>query len=120
MFLTVLALLLPRLLRNVRSRQSTSAKSNGLPMHASSRSRNILRRSQVKPAEEEEEEATNMLSDHENDDYSTSYISGYPMSSAQANYAYHTPTDDEYTSIATPFEVVPRQGKNRVRRVSRG
>lgn len=119
--ITFIALLAPRIMQNLRSRQTTSAKSNGLPMHSSSRSRNILRRSQVKPAEEEaEEDHSAILSDNERDDFSNSYASGYPLSSAQANYAYHTPMDDEYTSISTPFEVVPRQGKNRVRRVSRG
>lgn len=112
----MLALLVPRLWHTLRSRQGTVAKSNGLPLHSS---RGILRRSQIKPAEEEEEAAV-VPSDTEYDDFSASYMSGYPISSAQANYAYHTPTDDEYTSISTPYEVVPRQGKNRVRRVSRG
>jgi hypothetical protein len=119
--MTIIALLLPRIMQNLRARQTASAKSNGLPMHSSSRSRNILRRSHVKAAEEEaEEDQSAILSDNEHDDFSTSYASGYPISSAQSNYAYHTPMDDEYTGIATPFEVVPRQGKNRVRRVSRG
>lgn len=75
----------------------------------------------MKAAEEEaEEDQSAVLSDNEQDDFSSSYAAGYPISSPQAHYAYHTPTDDDYTSIITPFEVVPRQGKNRVRRVSRG
>jgi hypothetical protein len=89
-------------------------------MHSASRSRNILRRSQVKSAEEEENDESAILSDNDADDFSGSYTTGYPISPAHANYAYHSPTDDDYTSITTPFEVVPRQGKNRVRRVSRG
>lgn len=120
LILSIIALLLPRIIQNLRLRRTTSAKSNGLPMHSSSRSRNILRRSQVKAAEEEaEEDQSAILSDNEQDDFSASYASGYPISSPQANYAYHTPMDDDYASIPTPFEVVPRQGKNRVRRVSR-
>lgn len=75
----------------------------------------------MKTAEEEEEdEHAGALSEGEADDFSTSYATGYPISPAHANYAYHSPTDDDYGSIPASFEVVPRQGKNRVRRVSRG
>lgn len=94
-------------------------------MRTSSISRSILRRSSVKPADEEDDDGGAILSDNEgseNDDsiiVNDSYTSGYPISPMHSNYAYHSPTDDDYM-IATPREVVPRQGTGRVRRVSRG
>ena len=49
---------------------------------------------------------------------------GYPMSPPHTGtgnqYAYHSPTDDDWMHVGTPREIVPRQGQARVRRVSRG
>lgn len=93
-------------------------------MRTSSISRSILRRSAVKPADEEDEDGSAILSENEASDNDTSFIdhdsytSGY-VSPLHSTYAYHSPTDEDYM-IATPREVVPRQGAGRVRRVSRG
>jgi hypothetical protein len=80
----------------------------------------------VKPADEEDDDGSAIVSDNdgsENDDsiiVNDSYTSGYPISPMHTQYAYHSPTDDDYVAISTPREVVPRQGTGRVRRVSRG
>lgn len=78
----------------------------------------------MKPADDDEDDdgnasAASSQSDDE-DAYNTSSYASYPISPPHANYAYHSPVDDDYSSIVTPREIVPRQGKSRVRRVSRG
>ena len=110
---------LPRVYRNLRSRKGTSARANGLPMYTNSFSR-ILQRSKLKRAEEEDDQASAAASESDEEDQMTNSYAGYPISPPHANYSYHSPTDDEYASMVTPREIVPRQGKNMVRRVSRG
>jgi hypothetical protein len=88
-------------------------------MHTHSLSR-VLRRSTVKPADEDDADAAAMLSESEEDEYTSSSYATYPISPPHSSYAYHSPTDDDYASVVTPLDIVPRQGKNRVRRVSRG
>lgn len=87
-------------------------------MHSSSLAR-VLRRG-VKAADNEDADEAAVISESEDEMMNSSYSTSYPISPPHANYAYSSPTDDDYASIVTPFEIIPRQGvKNRVRRVSR-
>ncbi|CAD6564688.1 MAG: hypothetical protein CYPHOPRED_004621 [Cyphobasidiales sp. Tagirdzhanova-0007] len=117
--LSLCVLAFPRIYSNLRSRNGTSARSNGLPLHSNSLSR-ILRLSKAKPANEEEdvdEDDLLSVSESDEDEHAGHSYSGYAISSPHANYSYHSPTDDEYASMVTPREIVPRQGRNKGLRI---
>lgn len=116
-------LAIPRVYENLITRKGTSARSNGLAPSSSPSLLRFLRRSQVKPADEEEDFDDNASissgdGDEDYQDINNSF--SYPISPLHNHYSYHSPTDDDYTNIVSPREIVPRQGKSRVRRVSRG